>query len=124
MRLLKLWLPVFLWAALIFHLSGIPNLHITTGIWDTILRKLAHAGEYFILTLFLYRAFKGSFNLPALFLFIWPAGVSVLYAFSDEIHQLFVPSRVCSFKDVLIDGSGILIFYIIMRSRNCLRPRQ
>jgi VanZ family protein len=119
-KLLNLWLPVFLWAALIFYLSGIPNLHITTGICDIILRKLAHAGEFFILTFLLYRAFRGAFNLSAWYLFIRPAGLSLLYAVSDEIHQLFVPSRVCSARDVLIDCCGIMLFYIIIRLKKVI----
>jgi VanZ family protein len=114
-RLVKLWLPVVLWAVLIYHLSSIPNLRISTGIWDFILRKAGHISEYFILTLLLYRAFRETFNLSPLLLFVYPAGLSLLYAASDEIHQLFTPTRVCSFRDVLIDSFGILLFYIIIR---------
>lgn len=33
----------------------------------------------------------------------------VLYACSDEIHQLFVPGRVCRAADVCIDSAGALI---------------
>lgn len=33
---------------------------------------------------------------------------AVFYAVSDEIHQLFVPYRSCSFFDVLVDSVGAL----------------
>ena len=33
--------------------------------------------------------------------------LSVLYAFSDEFHQSFVPGRDATLKDVLYDTAGI-----------------
>ena len=71
--------------------------------------------EYFILTFFLYRAFKGSFNMNPGRLFIYPAAVSILYAASDEFHQSFTPGRNCSMQDVLIDTVGIIGFYIVIK---------
>src|SRR5205085_6520858 len=40
--LLTVWLPIVLWAGLIFALSSIPSLHSGLGTWDLILRKCAH----------------------------------------------------------------------------------
>jgi hypothetical protein len=37
-RLLTVWLPVLIWAAVIFTLSSIPSLSTGLGTWDTILR--------------------------------------------------------------------------------------
>jgi VanZ family protein len=113
-KFLKLWLPVLAWAAFIFFLSGIPDLK--TGLkTDFIIRKIAHVGEYFILTFFLYRAFKGSFNLSVSRLYVYPSAAAFLYALSDEFHQSFIPQRSCAAEDVLIDILGILGFYIILR---------
>jgi VanZ family protein len=96
---LRLWLPVALWAALIFVLSSIPDLGTGLGGWDTLLRKLAHAGEYAVLGALLLRAVA---SIPvAVFL-------GVLYAVSDEIHQAFVPGRLGSPVDVAIDTVGVL----------------
>ena len=114
MKFLKLWFPVIVWAAFIFYLSSIPNLK-TNLEYDFILRKIAHAVEYFILTFLLYRAFKGSFNMNVFCLFIYPANLSLFYAVSDEFHQSFVPSRSASIRDILIDAIGILGFYIIIK---------
>ena len=48
----------------------------------------------------------------------------VLYAASDEFHQLFVPGRSGQFSDVLIDSAGsvtgILLFLAIHKSYVCL----
>jgi len=43
---LRLWLPVAVWATLIFALSSIPDLGTALAAWDLLLRKLAHAAEY------------------------------------------------------------------------------
>src|SRR3954470_17800867 len=56
MSRLSLWGPVVLWAAVIFALSSVPHLGTDLGTWDTVLRKCAHATEYAILALLLYRA--------------------------------------------------------------------
>jgi len=118
MKLLKLWLPVFLWAGFIFYLSGIPQLSTGWGIYDLILRKIAHISEYFILTFFLYRALKGSFNLSIFSLFFWPFSLAFLYAASDEIHQLFVFGRSCSLLDVIMDTFGIIGFYLFLKYKS------
>jgi len=115
MKFIKLWLPVFVWCGVIFWLSGIPNLSTNLGFWDVILRKIAHITEYFILTLLLYHAFKNTFALKLYFLIFWPAALSLIYAISDEIHQLFVPTRNGSLEDVLIDSVGICLFLVLLK---------
>ena len=95
---LRLWLPVVLWAALIFTLSSVPDLGTGLGGWDLVLRKLAHAAEYAVLGGLLLRALQA--ELPA-----FAAGVA--YAISDEVHQHFVPGRRGAPLDVLIDTVGV-----------------
>jgi VanZ family protein len=119
MKLLKLWLPVFAWCWLIFYFSGISSLQTPWGLWDQVLRKIAHITEYFVLTLLLYRAFKGAFIPNRINLFFLPGTLSFLYAVSDEIHQYFVPTRGPSAKDVLIDCLGIILFFVIIRGCPC-----
>lgn len=114
MKIFKLWFPVIIWAGFIFYLSSIPDLK-TSLKQDFILRKIAHTVEYFILTFFLYRAFKGSFNMGIFRLFIYPATSSFFYAIADEFHQSFVPGRSAAIRDVLIDAIGILGFCIVFK---------
>jgi VanZ family protein len=94
------WLPVLLWAAVIFTFSSIPHLGTGLGTWDLILRKGAHMTEYAILGALLTRALGRE---PHAFL----AGVA--YAITDEIHQHFVSGRHASPVDVAIDSVGVLI---------------
>lgn len=106
-RLLSAWLPVVLWAGLIFGLSSIPSLATDLGTWDLVLRKLAHATEYAVLGLLLLRA-TGREGVAAL------GGVA--YAITDEIHQHFVAGRHGAVYDVAIDTAGVLIgVYLLPR---------
>jgi VanZ family protein len=124
--LLKLWVPVIVWMAVIFFFSGIPDLR--SGLkYDFILRKIVHIIEYFILTLLLYRAFKDSLKLDIQRLFVYPFGLSYLYAVSDEVHQSFVPGRTCTVRDLLIDVVGMIGFYLALRAlakRACAKNAQ
>jgi VanZ family protein len=107
---LSSWVPVLLWACLIYFLSSIPHLNSGLGKWDFILRKGAHIFEFTILTTLLFRAWHRTWNA-------WPwrrcAAMASLfalaYAASDEFHQSFVPGRGPSAHDVMIDSIGVLL---------------
>ncbi len=99
-RLVTTWLPVALWAGLIFGLSSVPHLGTGLGTWDLVLRKLAHATEYAVLGALLSRALGRE---PLAF------GIGVAYAASDEFHQHFVRGRHASPVDVAIDAAGVLL---------------
>src|SRR5687767_882944 len=53
---LRLWLPVVVWAGVIFAFSSVPDLGTGLGGWDLVLRKLAHAAEFAVLGALLARA--------------------------------------------------------------------
>src|SRR5919205_2608873 len=99
-RVLTVWLPVLVWAAVIFAVSSIPSLSSGLGTWDTVLRKCAHVTEYAILGALLLRALGR--ELPAFL-------AAVAYAATDELHQHFVRGRHASPVDVAIDATGVLI---------------
>lgn len=97
------WSPVVLWMSLIFLMSNTPDLPSNQiYILDFILKKSAHMVEFGILTLLFFRAF-GLKRIDTSVL------VSLSYAFTDEIHQLFVPGRGGRLSDVFIDLLGIVI---------------
>ncbi len=102
------WLPVLVWASVIFAFSSIPSLNSGLGTWDYVLRKGAHMTEYAILAALLVRA-TGSY--------VWAFGLAVAYAGSDEFHQTFVRGRHGSPIDVGIDAVGALIGLALLRSR-------
>jgi VanZ family protein len=93
------WLPVIVWAGVIFAFSSIPSLSSGLGGWDLLLRKLAHLTEYAILGALLLRATRRPWLSLAL---------AALYAASDEVHQHFVEGRHAAPLDVAIDMVGAL----------------
>jgi VanZ family protein len=110
-RLLTVWLPVLVWAGVIFTLSSIPSLSTGLGTWDTILRKAAHVTEYAVLGGLLYRA-VGREPLAL--------AVGIAYAATDELHQYFVRGRHASPVDVAIDALGVavgMLLWLRLRER-------
>ena len=73
---------------------------------DTI-RTAAHMLEFLGLALLMFNAIYATWEarLTPFFAF---AG-TVLYAVTDEIHQLFVPGRAFQLSDILVDSTGALI---------------
>jgi len=113
-RVLVLWLPVVLWAAVIFAFSSVPDLSTGLGGWDLVLRKLAHTAEYAILGALLLRA-TGLVGVAL--------ALGVAYAVSDEFHQTFVPGRAGRPLDVAIDTLGLvcgIAIWHVFRSRRRL----
>jgi VanZ family protein len=133
--LLKAWLPVILWMALMFFgstdlMSAEHTSRFITPFlrWldpeispdainhvHALVRKAAHVTEYAILTGLLFRALRGLIDR-----FWWRAGVAFLpamiFAAADEYHQSFVPSRTGSPIDVLIDYCGAIVGILICRA--------
>jgi VanZ family protein len=107
------WLPVLVWAAVIFILSSIPSLGTGLGVWDTVLRKAGHMTEFAILGALLFRALGR--ELPAF-------AVGVAYAVTDELHQHFVEGRHASPFDVTLDAIGVAIGILLFRRFLQTRP--
>jgi VanZ family protein len=131
-EILKAWLPVLLWMALIFlgstdlmsaeHTSRFltpflrwldPNIspaHLAQA--HLLVRKAAHVAEYAILTGLIFRALRGWFDgfwsraaiglLPAL-----------IFASTDEYHQSLIASRTSSFGDLGVDCLGMFVGIVV-----------
>lgn len=76
-------------------------------------RKLAHFTLYFILGILIYNVINlySTNNKKILLISIL---LCIIYACSDEIHQLFVPGRSGELRDVLIDSIGSILGIIIV----------
>ena len=109
-KIFSFWFPVLVWAGVIFGFSSMPVTPTKEFyLWDFILKKTAHLSEYFIFYLLLYRAIKNTTTFPSKKTMIICWLLLVLYAISDEFHQLFTPGRTSTLRDVIIDGIGGLI---------------
>lgn len=108
MRSVSRFAPPLLLMGVIFLLSAQPDLNSGLGMWDTILRKIAHATEFGLLWFLWWRALGyGNRLLPAL--------IAVAYAVTDELHQTTVEGRHGSPVDVLIDTAGVALAMLAAR---------
>jgi VanZ family protein len=71
-----------------------------------VIRKCGHLVEYFVFGWLLFRAIRTPKEAWQLRWALLAILIAALYASSDEIHQIFVPSRGASFWDALLDTSG------------------
>jgi VanZ family protein len=85
-------------AATIFALSATPAEDIPAQL--TPYSALLHAMEYSALGFLAYPYAGGRRPLLA------AVAASALFGVSDELHQLFVPGRVCSAEDAVVDFLG------------------
>lgn len=80
------------------------------GFW---VRKSAHFIEYAVLGMLMYLT-AGYYEKSRKRVFWMSLAAGVFYAVTDEVHQYFVPGRSCELRDVMIDGSGVLMGIIIL----------
>lgn len=145
------WTLVLFWMGVIFYLSHQPadeSSALSSGIVEQIvafletitgksfsdvdwmhyvIRKGAHLFAYFLLAILIMHAslqmgWKGTIQIIGTLI------ICVLYATSDEIHQLFIPGRSGEITDVLIDSVGALIgiftFLTIHKSHQFFRKHK
>ena len=77
-----------------------------------IVRKGAHFTAYMILGIVVSLLLLKVKNIKKRYLLSWE--ICTLYAISDELHQLFVPGRLCEIRDVLIDSLGSFIGILLV----------
>lgn len=109
-RFFIFYLPLFVWMGVIFWFSsygGYAQRQTDLSLSEWLVRKSAHMGEFFILTVLLFRAIWQSLQKKIVWVFFLSGFLSLLYAISDETHQHFVPFRQGKPSDVLIDFIGI-----------------
>lgn len=122
------WLLLVIWMIFIFIMSSF-NGNISSNqsgsiadliynlfnISDTekvslIVRKFAHVSEFFILGILVINLIN-KYNVKYSYLISFI--VCVLYASSDEFHQLFVPGRSGQVTDIFIDMIGVVLGLLI-----------
>ncbi|CAM2760538.1 VanZ family protein [Hathewaya histolytica] len=132
--------PSFIWMGIIFYFShqvgdvSSKNNHFIVSYVDKIssslvkfigydnlnvlVRKSAHVTEYLILFLLLFYGFY-RFYKNTRYKCLWKSSVlsalsTILYACTDEFHQIFVIGREGKIFDVFVDSIGALIGIIIV----------
>jgi VanZ family protein len=106
------WLPVIAYAFLIFLFSSFSHVALPENLQFRFWDKFAHASEYTVFGFLLFRTLKSvEWKHPI----IWAWGLGTIYGISDEIHQMFVPGRLCQVWDGIADSVGILLGVLIFR---------
>lgn len=145
------WIAVIFWMALIFYLSHQPaaiSNELSSGITELIVdaleklasqfqfnigelhhivRKNAHFFAYLTLGILVLNGLRRSgVNIKQ------GAGVAllicILYAVTDEVHQLYIPGRSGEVRDVMIDSAGaslgIMIYLIVSRLTGRIKDKR
>jgi VanZ family protein len=133
---LRAWLAVAVWAAVISCFStgwfsgehtgevllpilrallpGVPPEQLLA--LHALIRKAAHVVEYLILGGLLVRALREE-GLRGPALIAAAVGLGVAFAALDEFHQMFVPSRTPSPRDVGVDATGVVTGVLLALAR-------
>ena len=151
---IALWIAVVLWMAVIFAFSaesGKASTETSDGFVDRVVeeifgtsdrdtvpdpirlkisflvRKAAHFTAFMLLGVLTASALRVDLKLFWLHAGV-SLGICVLYAVSDEVHQLFVPGREGRLLDVGIDTAGalcgILLFCAVFAAVKLVRGRR
>lgn len=79
-----------------------------------IVRKAAHFTLYGVLGILAFLSVVTYTTVPFLLRTIISAAFCLLYAISDEIHQIFVPGRSGEMRDVCIDFAGSMLAILVL----------
>ena len=85
-----------------------------SNVIDFAIFKMGHMLEYGILLFFNYQALRNTFqpkvsSRSVVNFLLVSFLLTLAYAFLDEIHQLFVPTREGRIRDVFFDGLGAAV---------------
>ncbi len=102
---------------IIEFITGI-NADLTSTV-DHIVRKSAHAFVFFVLAMLVVNALFKT-GVKGFRVFIFAFIITLSYACTDEIHQMFVPGRACRLSDVGIDSLGAVFGLCLIGTANWL----
>ena len=124
-RLFFGWLPALVCAGLIVYLSS-RQARMLPAMWFAGMDKIIHAMEYGALSMLIFRAFfwpdfrnipKKTLTRACIYIVLFCA----FFAFTDEVHQSYVPRRAADFWDWVADvfGASLALAYCWY----CFQPR-
>jgi VanZ family protein len=134
----RVWFPLLAWMVVIFFFSTdtfsgantlgliqsilkfmFPSLSVSQlQFWHGVIRKAGHVTEYAILGFLAWRAFK-IYPWVGVRAKVFAGAFVLVFALSDEFHQMFVASRTSSLVDVGYDCmGGFIMLMLLPKSRN------
>ena len=122
LRIILYWLPAFLFMALIFYMSGNPAPEPVKAVPIYYEIKLVHIVEYGTLCALIFYALYKTAKIPLNWQIIFSVTLTYIYGLTDELHQVFVPTRSGKLVDTVANLIGSAIFclaaYLIISGRN------
>ncbi|MCX6793991.1 MAG: VanZ family protein [Candidatus Gottesmanbacteria bacterium] len=114
MKVVRAWGPAVVWMVVIFVLSNRQSISVSEDYWlNYLFFKTLHVIEYAILFIFYIRGLSNFWsNEKVVNKYAIAFLLTILYASSDEIHQLFVSTREGRVRDVIIDTLGAIFAWI------------
>jgi VanZ family protein len=109
-----------MYAVLIFTLSSFPGDFFPPAPFISF-DKLAHTGEFGVLAMLVYNSLR--YSTSSKHPYLLTLTVCILYAATDEVHQMFVPGRFSDIRDFAADTIGIIFFGGISAILNPLKER-
>jgi VanZ family protein len=98
---------------MIFGFSSVPSLQ--SGLKeDYLLRKVAHAAEYAVLTFLFCVVYKKRSDIVGVANVVISGLSALAYALTDEIHQTFISGRSGNYFDIGVDACGMVFMIILL----------
>lgn len=112
----KYWLPVIIWAFIIFRFSSGAVPQVSRLYWPNFaFMKSAHTFFFGIFAALLYRSLRSE-GISRKKSAIWAVIITMLYGASDELHQFFTQGREARLRDIGFDTiGGMVMVWIIYK---------
>ena len=96
----------------IVHTIQSIGVNASTDLLTFLVRKAAHISAYFVLGILLFNLLK-EYGLGVKKMIFISIAIAMLYACTDEVHQVFVSGRSGQVRDVLIDTAGAAVGVVV-----------
>ena len=94
----------------IFYFSSLEGIPGAGGsVWFA---RIYHFSVFFLFSFFLFVLIKGNKKIKPKYI-LAVLFISIIHAFLDEFHQIFVPGRDANITDILTDTIGVFLAVII-----------
>lgn len=97
--------------------GNVPDMFLQNN-FDYIIRKLGHATEYLILGILTAASARRIVSGKAIVIAL---GICILYAASDEFHQIFVSGRGPMVSDVLLDSFSAAFGILLINLKGVIK---
>lgn len=105
-------------------IGNVVNYMVEIDVAQFIIRKCAHMFSYCMLAVLWFMAIYDESKRVRNVVLISFA-ISVIYACTDEFHQLFIPGRSGEIRDVMVDSIGAMIgLFIVVLVKKFIRQNQ